>query len=106
MKEIPAEIRVLYDAQLVQKEILQKFRFYYRKWLRYYLDFCQKYNFKQSDKESLSHFIKKLKEKNQTDQQQKQAFHAISIYFDIVSADEHKKAPLKNKKGILTNIFS
>jgi len=28
MKEIPAEIRVLYDALLVQKEILQKFRFY------------------------------------------------------------------------------
>ena len=104
MKEIPA--KVLYDVHLVQKEILQKFRFYYRKWLRYYLDFCQKYNFKQSDKESLSHFIKKLKEKNQTDQQQKQAFHAFSIYFDIVSADEHKKAPLKNKKGILTNIFS
>ena len=69
MKEIPA--KVLYDVHLVQKEILQKFRFYYRKWLRYYLDFCQKYNFKQSDKESLSHFIKK---KNQTKQQKNRHF--------------------------------
>jgi len=77
MKEIPAEIRALYDALLAQKKIPKKSRFYYTKWLRYYLDFCQKYNFKQSDKESLSAFIKKLKEKNQTDQQQKQAFHAI-----------------------------
>jgi len=36
------------------------------------------YGFNQSNKESLSYFIKKLKEKNQT-KQQKQALHAISI---------------------------
>ena len=39
MKEIPAEIRVLYDALLVQEKIPEKSRFYYTKWLRYYLDF-------------------------------------------------------------------
>ena len=37
MKEISAEMRVLYDAQLVQKKIQKKSRFYYTKWLRYYL---------------------------------------------------------------------
>jgi len=83
MKEIPTEIIVFYDALLVQKEIPRNFRFYYKKWLRYYLDFCQKYNFKQSDKESLSYFIKKLKEKNQTDQQRKQALDAVSICYQI-----------------------
>ena len=31
MKEIPAEIRVLYDALLVQKKIPEKSRFYYKK---------------------------------------------------------------------------
>jgi len=31
MKEIPAEIRVLYDALLVQKKIPEKSRFYYMK---------------------------------------------------------------------------
>ena len=103
MKEIPAEIRVPYDALLVQKKIAKKSRFYYTKWLRYYLDFCQKYSFNQSNKESLSHFIKKLKDKNQTDQQQKQAFHAISIYFDIEFTDKDNKIPLRNKKGILSS---
>ncbi len=102
MKEIPIEIIVLYDAQLVQKEISKKFRFYYKKWLRYYPDFCQKNNFKQSDKESLSCFIKKLKEKNQTAQQQKPAFHAISIYYEILSADCEQDVPFKNKKAILS----
>ena len=67
MKEIPAEIRVLYNALLVQKKTPKKSRFYYRKWLRYYLDFCQKYNFKQSDKESVSHFIKKSTTTRKTD---------------------------------------
>ena len=103
MNEIPIEIIVLYDAQLVQKEIPKNFRFYYKKWLRYYLDFCQKYNFKQSDKESLSYFIKKLKEKNQTDQQQKQASHAISIYYEILSADRKKEIPFNHKKKILSS---
>ena len=103
MNEIPIEIIVLYDAQLVQKEIPKNFRFYYKKWLRYYLDFCQKYNFKQSDKKSLSYFIKKLKEKNQTDQQQKQASHAISIYYEILSADRGKEVQFNNKKEILSS---
>jgi len=103
MKEIPAEIRVLYDALLVQKKIPEKSRFYYTKWLRYYLDFCFKYGFNQSNKESLAYFIKKLKEKNQTEQQQKQALHAISIYFDIEFADKDKKIPLENKKRILSS---
>ena len=43
---------------------------YYKKWLRYYLDFCHKYNHEFSVKKSLAHYINKLKEKSQTDQQQ------------------------------------
>ena len=61
------------------------------------------YGFNQSNMENLSYFIKKLKEKNQTEQQQKQAFHAISIYFDTEFTDKDKKVPLKNKKRILSS---
>jgi len=155
MKEIPAEIRVLYDALLVQKEISKKLRFYYTKWLRYYLVSIHKGLFsaifvsncgfpcavplragyvsvsrpggifldltKRSfmnwkpivstlelmDGHYLDFCFKSarggLKEKNQTDQQQKQALHAISIYFDIESADKDKRISLKNKKGILSS---
>jgi len=46
----------------------------------YYLDFCQKYNHPISTKESLGEFIKKLREKNQTLEQQRQASDAISLY--------------------------
>ena len=86
-----------------KKKIPEKSRFYYTKWLRYYLDFCFKYGFNQSNKESLACFIKKLKEKNQTEQQQKQALHTISIYFDIEFTDKDKNIPLENKKRILSS---
>ncbi len=92
---------MLYDALLVQKKIPERSRFYYTKWLRYYLEFCYKYGFNQSNKESLTYIIKKLKEKNQTEQQQ--ALCAMSISFDIEFADKDKRVPLKNKKRILSS---
>jgi hypothetical protein len=81
MEPIPQTTKVRYDALLDQHDISKKLRFFYLKWLRYYLDFCRKYNFKETEKTSLSHFIEKLKAKKQTDQQQNQAFNAISIFY-------------------------
>jgi hypothetical protein len=54
MKPIPSEIKILYDALLVKRGVPLK--------------------------DSLLHFIKKLKDKNETEQQQKQAFHAVSSF--------------------------
>ncbi len=66
MIQIPAKIQTRYRDLLIKKAIPEKYHFHYMKWLRYYLDFCLKYKFNQSDKESLSHFLNKLQEKNQT----------------------------------------
>ena len=51
-----------------------------------------------SKEESLSQFIEKLKNKNQTEQQQKQAFHAVSIFYGIKNTDQNEIGALKNKK--------
>ena len=40
----------------------------------------------------------RLKDKNQTEQQQKQAFHAISIFSGIKNTDQDEIGALKNKK--------
>ena len=56
MIRIPAQIQTRYEALLVKKAIPERHHLYYRKWLRYYLDFCHKYDLKKSNKESLSHF--------------------------------------------------
>ena len=60
MIKIPQELRVQFEALLAQKEIPKRLYSEYLKWLRYYLDFCHKYGFEKSKKESLSYFIKKL----------------------------------------------
>ena len=50
MKQIAQPTKVGYDALLAQHQISKKPHPYYRKWLRYYLDFCRKYHFKEADK--------------------------------------------------------
>jgi hypothetical protein len=78
MLRIPPDIKIALDSMLFEKAIPGKVHPQYRKWVRFYLDFCRKYHFDQCNEESLSHFIHKLKEKNQTQQQQKQASDAVS----------------------------
>ena len=79
MIKIPTILNAQFDALLTKKKVPQKFHNHYLKWLRYYLDFCQRYRFSESNSESLPNFIRKLKEKRQTDIQQKQANEAIHI---------------------------
>ncbi|OEU63471.1 MAG: hypothetical protein BBJ57_04180 [Desulfobacterales bacterium PC51MH44] len=67
------------DDLLVKNKIPQKFHSHYSKWLQYYLDFCQRYRFSESNSRSLPNFIRKLKEKEQADVQQKQAGEADSL---------------------------
>jgi hypothetical protein len=59
----------------------------YRKWLRYYLDFRGKYTLPDSKSEHVRLFIEKLQKKNQTHEQQKQAAHALYLYFEILNAE-------------------
>ena len=73
MKHILPEINSFYETHLNNKAIKKNEIFNYKKWLRYYLDFCFKYQHQQSDKASLKFFISKLKEKKQTEAQIKQA---------------------------------
>ncbi len=70
------------------------------KWLRYYLDFCLKYKCNQSDKKSLSHFLSKLQEKNQTEQQQEQASDAI--YYETGATHSDKKILFKSKNAVIS----
>jgi hypothetical protein len=55
--------------------------------LRYYLDFCQKYNFPPAQADSLPRFVRKLQEKKQTTVQQEQAACAIKLYYEIAAED-------------------
>lgn len=83
MIETPLAILTIFDQKLAAQQVPEPYRIHYRKWLNYYLDFCAKYQLDHSDERNLAAFISKLQEKNQAKWFQKQAQHAISIYFQI-----------------------
>ena len=86
MKTIPPALVPQYKALLNQNGISNKYQHHYLKWLRYYLDFCYKYKFDDSNLQSLPSFIGKLKEKKQTQDSQKQAHTAIRIYYTFIQS--------------------
>lgn len=63
----------------------------YVKWLRYYLDFCEKYIVTIDESERLRLFLGKLREKNQSGAQCKRAEHAISLYFELRRLNDVRK---------------
>lgn len=83
MIQISPQLYSQYTAFIGQKGVQPSRQQYYLKWLRYYLDFCHKYNFQHDVKESLTAFVRKLREKKQSEKQRKQAYHAISLYGEI-----------------------
>jgi len=92
MIAIPSELQVQFEERLLEKAIPKKTHWFYTKWLRYYLDFCRKYDFPDAKKESLAPFLRKLDEKKQTRVQQQQAAAAVALYFDLI---EGKYPPAK-----------
>jgi hypothetical protein len=99
MQLIPGEILERYLAVLERRAVSASRQAEYKKWLRYFLDFEAKYRPPDSRSEQVRLFIQKLREKKQTPEQQKQAAHAISLYFESQSK---KKATPVVKKDDLT----
>ncbi len=87
MLPIPQDVLAQFNAILKQRKVPERFHADYRKWLRYFLDFRGKYPPPDSISEQVRLFIKKLRKKNQTPEQQKQAAHALSLFFESENAE-------------------
>ena len=79
MLAIPPDLARTYESLLANHGVPMPQRPYYLKWLRYYLDFCQKYCLSSTDGRSFAAFDGKLREKNQSDDQRRQARQAIAL---------------------------
>ena len=84
MLAIPSALQLRFDEQLQIRSIPSSLHGPYQKWLRYYLDFCQKYRLPPRQENSLPQFIRKLQDKQQSKEQQDQVAAAIAIYYDIL----------------------
>ena len=91
MLDIHPALRSRFEAQLKAHHIPGNQQGYYKKCLRYFLDFCHKYRLTAKDPGSLGPFMDKLKEKKQSHMQQKQAAHALSLYHHLVKGSDSKQ---------------
>ena len=78
MFTISESLQVRFDAKMRERDVPKKLHAHFRKWLRYYRDFCRKYDVPADRRESLPLFLKKFAEKKQADWQQKQAAEAVT----------------------------
>ncbi|MEA5114997.1 MAG: integron integrase [Geobacteraceae bacterium] len=85
MLRIPGSTLTEYVAYLKSRNIPPSRNSEYTKWLRYYLDFCNKYPVPTSKAERVRLFCDKLKEKRQNDTHRERAAHAVSLYFEMLN---------------------
>ncbi len=99
MEKIPQQLLNQFDVQLIKNRVSSEKHNLFRKWLRYYIDFCYKYGQDSKNTESLPHFINKLREKKQSREHQKQAYDAILVYYGMfgLHPDWYKKSSPENR---------
>ena len=95
MKNVSSDILEKYDDVLLKERIPENQHFYYKKWLKFYLDFCSKYSHQQTQELSLPHFLEKLNDKHLASFQQKQAEKSVRLFYQLSS-------PTKDEKKIET----
>jgi hypothetical protein len=87
MFNIPSELLTSFvtflEKQAVPSALHNDYKNDYKKWLRYYLDYSTKYGFPDGGSKSLTQFLGKLRQKKQTEDQIRQAGHAVTLYQDL-----------------------
>ena len=92
LKRIPKDTFNNYIEILKRNSIPFDHHSQYIKWLRFYLDFCEKYHFSENDSDSLPHFIQKLINKKQSVSDREQASVAVKLYYQILDPSIIKPA--------------
>jgi len=88
MIRVPDLLLKRYEAILKRREIPLGLFDHYRKWLRYFIDFSTRYPVPEDNSEQILQFLGKLREKKQPEALQRQAAHAVTLYFDLQKQHE------------------
>lgn len=87
MLAVPNSTMSGFVALLTSKNISNKYIEYYKKWLRFFLDFCAKHPSADGRSAQVKLFLEKLRCKNQSLMQCRQAAHAVTLYFEMLKPD-------------------
>src|ERR1039458_4449353 len=81
MQSVPPEVWADFERRLDEMRVPPPQRPDYRKWVRFYFDFCHKYGHSPGAPASRGLFLAKLASKNQSEAQQSQASIAVGLLF-------------------------
>ena len=90
MVQLPKNVSKHFSNFLIAKNLSDKDQFFYKKWLRFYWDFCHKYQHNSFSELSLPLFLVKLRQKGQSELQQRQASTAVSLFYEICAARQYQ----------------
>ncbi len=98
MLKFPADLNQQFDTFLMTRTTSNNECASYKKWLRFYWDFCYKYHHEVFNAQSLSFYIQKLQEKRQSEQQQNQAKHAVSLFYEMHNSINQLQVPISHSE--------
>ena len=81
---LPPHLYNQYQVFCITSGIKDSERADYLKWLRYFLDFCEKYHVAGEETPRSELFLSKLQQKGQSAEKRQQAQHAVSLYFEMI----------------------
>ncbi len=84
MKKIAPILNEAFLLRMRERNVPPDQRGDFLKWLRFYLDFCVKYNHAPRDPDSLAPFLRKLTQKRQPPALQQQAADSVSLYYEVI----------------------
>ena len=84
VQQIPQNVAIAFDQRLGARGLSPPVQVDYRKWLRYYLDFCARYRHPPADRDSLPEFLRKLSSKGQSLERQQTAVASVQIYHELL----------------------
>src|SRR4051794_3063470 len=91
MEQVPREMSEEFERRLEEARIPAPERPEYRRWLRFYIDFCCKYGHQPASASSLGPFLMKLASKNQSIEKRNQA--ALAVRLHLRAAVESEGTP-------------
>ncbi|MBM9518605.1 integron integrase [Desulforhopalus vacuolatus] len=96
MLVVPADVRIRYADFLDKKGIALQHIYKCQKYLRYYLDFCQKYRHEASTVQGLEVFLLQLAEKKKDVTTRKEAERAVQLYQEYLVPGKNEGKSQKN----------
>lgn len=83
MLQTPPDIANRFDAAMLAAGVDQHHQPHFRRWLRFYLDFCHKYGMDPANAVSLSAFEEKLRSKGRAPWMRLQAGEAVTLFWSL-----------------------